>query len=252
MSAIFLFGEGALEASPQILLLLYIIVSDRERDIPWIQKVSIISSVLTISKTAIELFVSESYFEPTPSDVLNHEDTNNDSMLKGKTLLGKLWTMAKMSPAFVLSLLFKVGSITVICAFFKVYSVFYLASGIVITFFVAYNKFNGLTQTSDKKTGSALFYSLTNITILAKCPVNNRALNYPQMFAVSLTWLILHSTTLVGLMVWVGALPKSTHLDHWSKHRFALNQPTFFSRPSSASSSLDLCPSSPSGVTRSR
>ena len=72
LSSIFLFGEGALEASPQILLLLYIIVSDRERDIPWIQKVSIISSVLTISKTAIELFVSESYFEATPSDVLNH------------------------------------------------------------------------------------------------------------------------------------------------------------------------------------
>ena len=36
LSSIFLFGEGALEASPQLLLLLYIIVSDCERDIPWI------------------------------------------------------------------------------------------------------------------------------------------------------------------------------------------------------------------------
>ena len=48
------------------------------------------------------------------------------------------------------------------------------------------------------------------------------------MFAVSLTWLLLHSTTLVCLMICVGALPESTHLDHWSQHRFALIQPTVF------------------------
>ena len=29
-------------------------------------------------------------------------------------------------------------------------------------------------------------------------------------------------------MVWVGALPESTHLDHWSQHRFALIQPKIF------------------------
>ena len=173
LSANFLFGEGALEASPQLLLLLYIILSDSERNIPWIQKASIASSILTISKTAIELFVSESYSGVTiPSDILNHKDTLNDSMLKGKTLLGKLWLMAKMSPAFVLSLLFKVGSITVICAFLKVYAVVYLALGIVITFIVAYNKYDG--DLKDEKAGSALFYSLTNIIILAKCPLNNR------------------------------------------------------------------------------
>ena len=61
-----------------------------------------------------------------------------------------------------------------------------------------------------------------------KCPLNDRKFNYPPMFAVSLTWLILHSTTLVCLMIWVGALPESTHLDHWSQHRFALIQPTVF------------------------
>ena len=36
LSTIFLFGEGALEASPQLLLLLYIIGSDAEREIHWI------------------------------------------------------------------------------------------------------------------------------------------------------------------------------------------------------------------------
>ena len=29
-------------------------------------------------------------------------------------------------------------------------------------------------------------------------------------------------------MLWVAALPDSTHLDHWSSHRFALIQPTIF------------------------
>ena len=73
LSAVFLFGEGSLEASPQLLLLLYIIVSDAEREIPWIQKASIISLLLTISKTAIELYVSESYgMGMTPSRILSH------------------------------------------------------------------------------------------------------------------------------------------------------------------------------------
>ena len=124
LSAIFLFGEGALKASPQLLLLVYIIVSDAEREIPWIQKASIISSLITISKTAIELYVSESFNSAiTPSAVLDHSDSLNDSMLKGKGLGRKLWIMAKLSPAFILSLAFKVGSIAIICALLKVYAV---------------------------------------------------------------------------------------------------------------------------------
>ena len=50
LSAIFLFGEGALEASPQLLLLLYTIVSDRERDIPLIQKQWSARVVFSISR----------------------------------------------------------------------------------------------------------------------------------------------------------------------------------------------------------
>ena len=45
--------------------------------------------------------------------------------------------MAQLSPAFISSLIFKVGSITVICAFLKVYAVIYIALWIVITFIVA-------------------------------------------------------------------------------------------------------------------
>ena len=95
-----------------------------------------------------------------------------------------------------------------------------------MTFIVAFNKY--FSGNIDEQAGSALFYSLTNTTILAKCPLDNRERNYKQMMAVSITWLILHTTTLVGLIIWVGLLPDSTHLDHWSSHRFALIQPTIF------------------------
>merc|ERR1712210_242554 len=139
------------------------------------------------------------------------EGTCNDSMLKGKTLGRKLWIMAKLSPAFILSLAFKVGSIAIICALLKVYAVVYLAIGIVITFVVAFITCYGLKDYKDETTGSALFYSLTNTTILAKCPLADRKDNYRQMMFVSITWLILHSTTLVGLIIWVGAFPDSTH-----------------------------------------
>jgi hypothetical protein len=226
ISVVFLFGEGALEASPQLLLLVYIIVSDAEREIPWIQKASVISSLISISKTAIELYVSESYSRGTyPTAIFRHRDSLDDSIMKDKSLCRKLWIMAKLSPAFIISLAFKVGSIAVICALLKVYAVIYLAIGIVITFIVAYNKYSGL---KDEQAGSALFYSLTNTTILAKCPLTDRKSNYKLMMAVSITWLILHTTTLVTLMIWVGVLPASTHLDHWSSHRFALIQPTIF------------------------
>ena len=167
---------------------------DSERDIQLIQKASIASSIVTISKTAIELFVSESYFVGIPEDILNHERTCNDSILKGKTLPRKLWIMAQLSPAFIISLVFKVGSIAIISALLKVYTVIYIALGIVICFVVASKYHVGANR--DEKAGSALFYSLTNITVLAKCPLKNRAMNYPQMMAISITWLFLHSTTL--------------------------------------------------------
>merc|ERR1712079_166175 len=132
----------------------------------------------------------------------------------------------KISPAFISSFMFKVGSLTVICAYLKAYAMIYLAVGVVITFIAAYIcSIYGMYGMggSDQKAGSALFYSLTNITILSMCPMNGRKLNYPQMVAVSATWLFLHSAMLVILMIWAGAFPESTHLDHWYEHRFALH-----------------------------
>jgi len=227
-SSILLFSEGALEASPQLLILLYIIVSDAERQIPWVQKASIVSSLLTISKTSIGLFLSESYSRGSKSqDILNHSLTLNDSLLKEKNLVGKLSIMAQLSPAFILSLGFKVGSIAVICALLKAYALVYLVIGIAITFIVAFFTYDR-SATTDEKAGSALFYSLTNTIIVAKCPLGSRKDNYVQMKAVSISWLLLHTTTLLSLMIWVGLLPESTHLDHWSSHRLVLIRPSVF------------------------
>ena len=111
-----------------------------------IQKASIASSIVTISKTAIELFVSESYFVGIPEDILNHERTCNDSILKGKTLPRKLWIMAQLSPAFIISLVFKIGSIAIISALLKVYTVIYIALGIVICFVVASKHYVGRSR----------------------------------------------------------------------------------------------------------
>ena len=228
MSAVFLFGEGSLEASPQLLLLLYIILSDSEREVATIQMLSIASSIITISKTSIELYLNESYASNSiAKDVWNHTDTYNDSMMKERSLLQKLKLMAQFSPAFLTSLVFKVGSIAIICAFLKDYSAIYLGIGICITFIVAFNFYSAIQDyrnTEDEKTGSGLFYCLTNVTILAKCPLGSRKENYRQMMAVSITWLILHTLTLIMLIIWFGAIDPSTHLPHWSDHRFTYHE----------------------------
>ena len=227
MSAIFLFGEGSLEASPQLLLSLYIILSDSERKVATIQILSIVSSILSISKTSIELYLNESYGTQSSSrDVLDHTDTNDDSMMKDRSLFEKLKLMAEFSPAFLFSLIFKVGSIAIICALLKEYSAIYLGLGICITFIVALFFSNG-SYSREKRIGSALFYCLTNVTILAKCPLGTRNDNDPQMKAVSVTWWILHTLTLIVLMIWFGAMDLSTHRLHWSDYRFIFHENPF-------------------------
>ena len=227
LGPIFTVGEESLESSPQLLLQLYIIASDSEKPFSMDELGCITFSLLMIFYGAIKIFVSESYIFPDP-DALHHRETLNDSLMKGKDLLMKHYIFFKISPAFISSFLFKVGSLTIICAYLKAYALIYLASGVVITFIAAYTSFKyGSMFGRDQKVGSALFYSLTNITILSMCPMNGRKLNYPQMVAVSATWWVLHSAMLVSLMIWAGALPESTHLDHWSEPRFALHSDLF-------------------------
>jgi len=226
LSAVFLFGEGSLEAAPQLLLLLYAILSGRQPKV--LQWVSIVSSIFAISKTSIELFLGESYDgRTTPEAVRKHTDSLNDSITKGKKLKETLLLWFKFSPAFLTSLIFKVGSIAIICILLKQYVVIYLVLGILTNFAVAFKTYDTAINI-DEKIGFSAFYALANVTILAKCPLENRQLNFCAMMNVSMTWLILNSTSLVGLMLWVGALPTSTHFSHWSDQTVFMLEPTLF------------------------
>ena len=142
--------------------------------------------------------------------------------MKDRSLLQKLKLMAEFSPAFLTSLIFKVGSIALICTFLKEYSAIYLGIGVCLAFIVACHFY--ATTFTEEKISSAIFYSLTNVTILAKCSLGSRKENYPQMMSVSTTWLILHTLTLTVLMIWFGAMDPSTHLSHWSDHRFTFHE----------------------------
>ena len=115
ISAIFLFGEGSLEASPQVLLLMFIILGDHERDVTWVEYASIVSSIFTIAKTSIEMFASESYRYVTKNKIIHHKGNCNDSLLHEKeSIWGKLWLMCQISPAFITSLVFRVCSLAII------------------------------------------------------------------------------------------------------------------------------------------
>ena len=50
--------EAVYEAAPQVIMQNYIILSDTEQNIPVIQLVSILTSIIVMSKTSIELYLS--------------------------------------------------------------------------------------------------------------------------------------------------------------------------------------------------
>lgn len=214
-SAILLFGEGALEASPQLLLQIYIILSDAEREVTTFQWLAITSAFLIIAKTSIELYASESGYWQDFQEFVKHERTFDDSMMKDKRLKAKLFIMIKISLPFLTSLMFKVGSLAIICTMLKAYSAIYLSVGIILAFIISYKAIETEKVTDDERLGVSLFYALCNITIVSKCPMYNRKGNFKPMMGVSIMWLIFHSMAMILLMIWYGALPTSYHLAHW-------------------------------------
>ena len=81
------------------------------------------------------------------------------------------------------------------------YAVIYIAVGLLLTFIVVFRRLkfsklhSGLTSdftfstnylgaATDVRAGLALFYVLTNVTILAKCPLGNRHTNHQHMIEV--------------------------------------------------------------------
>jgi len=158
VSAILLFGEGALEASPSLLLSLYAILSDSERD--WfgsggiILLLSAVSSAITITKTSVDMYCSESYrTDATPNDLINHTASEGDSLIKGSGLCGTVGTIIKISPPFFLSLVHRVGSISVLTMMWHHYCLIYLGIGLLITFVVVFKSTNYLGGATDVRAG---------------------------------------------------------------------------------------------------
>lgn len=236
-SSILLFAEGGLDASPQLMLLLYIIMADVEREIPWVQKASIISSLITISKTSIVLFCAESYFN---SDVSTLEYSYNDSILKQHNIRGnclvqfmqKLWTMVKISPAFLTSLLYRVSALAIITALLKQYAIVYIGFSVLLTFVVTFAIHLNQEPTATKRSAIVigLFYALISATTITKFPLMNRKDSYPLMMGVTIAWVILHTIALTTLMILVSLSP-AYHLPHWANnHKLGLldDLPTFY------------------------
>ena len=221
LSTLFLFGEGSLEAPPQLILMMYIIFSDHERKVATIQWVSVVSSVATISKTAIKLYLGDQ-FNSKDGNVFDKEafdrDSPRDSMMRGRSLLQRIKMTVQFSPAFLTSLIFKIGSIAIISAFLQRYVIIYICGGTILSIIVAFAYFNNCRE--HERLSNAIMYGLMNITILVKTLLGSRKEQYPTMMAVSQAWLILHTVTLMMLMVWFGAMDPSTHLAHWSEHKF--------------------------------
>ena len=125
--------------------------------------------------------------------------------------------------------MYRVASLAIITTITREFSIVYILVGLLISFCVAYRKFNNDNGVGIRM-GAALFYSITNLTILAKCPLGTRKENYPVMKALSVTWVILHSLSLVSMIIWV-SLPTTYHLPHWANtQRLGLlsNLPVFY------------------------
>ena len=109
ISAILLLGEGALESSPQLILQIYIVLSHKARTVSTIQWLAIIGSFITIAKTSIQMYASESGEWATLGHFFKHELTFDDSMLKEKSDRDNLCSILKWLPGFLTNPMLKVN-----------------------------------------------------------------------------------------------------------------------------------------------
>ena len=95
--------------------------------------------------------------------------------------------------------LIQVGSLSIVCCFLRQWSALYIFVGCLFMFFITW-KTCGWAFTGEKL-GLSLFYGLTNITIVSKCPLGNRYRNYKPMLLVSLFCVVYHSTALLVIII---------------------------------------------------
>ena len=95
--------------------------------------------------------------------------------------------------------LFQVGSLSIVCCLLKGFSAVYIVAGCLVVLPIAF--VTGQGSDDYVKFAWPLFYALTNITVVSKCPVGTRKYNYPTMKSVSLFWMYYHSLSLVILTI---------------------------------------------------
>ena len=219
LNTMILLAEGGLEAGPQLIFQIYFILSDAEKKPTPLHLLCLTSSFIIINKSSIELFLSSSLSSTELEQGVSLEGMlKDDSILKGRSLLKKMWLMAQFSPAFLLQFAFNIWSISIFIAFFtiKTFSLMFLlincCAGFVSFLFLSYENRKDRYQ-------NVLHYGFVHI-ILVKSPYESRKECFPKMMTMAITRLILYTLILIVLMIWFLVLDPTTHLNHWSDHRF--------------------------------
>ena len=201
-STITLLAEGLFEAAPQLIIQIYSILLDAERRPTPLHLFCLTSSFIIVSKCSIELFLCESLSTRSVSveGMFKHERSNQDSMLKGRSIFQKLWLMAQFSPAFLTTNAFYTCNIALSIAFFNYET--YLLISIAFTcttipiafFFLSYNNRRDRVQ-------NVLHYGVIPFT-LVKSLYDSRKECFPKMMTMAITRLILFTLILITLMIW--------------------------------------------------
>jgi len=188
LCAFAIYGEASLESAPQLILQLYIIFSTPDKPTTLLQWLAVTSSAITITKASLELFTS------------GDKDDDEDPILYEKKFFDKIKILFRLYPAFLTSLVFKVGSLAIICTILRVYSIIYIGFGVFFSLGLVYwktsdgNFFIGLAY--------GIFYGLTNLVVLCRLPDGYaRKYQYPTLMTVSSFWLICHTVCLLSILI---------------------------------------------------
>ena len=103
LSGLLVFYETLFADGFQLILQIYIILSDSERRVDWRQVLSMLSSLVTVSKASIGLLLIQTNKSNPRSieEFLNPENLNDDSLLDGKSIPQKLKLIAQFFPALL-------------------------------------------------------------------------------------------------------------------------------------------------------
>ena len=113
------------------------------------------------------------------------------------TLIWSVYMGLRSQKVLFINIIFKFGCIYIISTILSAYyTLIYILVGIVFIFLAAYISYAGTSQ--DERLLSALFYATTNLFFVSRCPMSNPAQTFPQVLAVTSSWVLLHMTTMVG------------------------------------------------------